>query len=32
VRRLDRTPCRPAVTQNDVPPRIEEISGILIGT
>ena len=31
VSRLDRTPAWPAVTQNDVPPRIEVIFGFEIG-
>jgi hypothetical protein len=29
---LDRTPAWPAVTQNDVPPRIEKSFGFAMGT
>ena len=31
VRMSDRTPARPAVTQNDVPPRIDSIFGFAMG-
>ena len=31
VRMLERTPAFPAVTQNDVPPRIDRIFGFDVG-